>query len=251
MSDQGPRFSASRLLPEDPHTTPALPQVTQQAAYMASMMAAEVLMMLLTFAGSGIAYLPFLWVVGPLAGWLIGGPRGDSVGRLLVHLAGFAAPLLMTATILLEVVLFFTPVLGRGGTAAPPDLIVAVLMTVVAGVLGHPLIIMLVYASNPAHVPTPKAPHKDVVAGIGGYWFVLGLGGVVAASMLFTAHAPAYTAGAGVHLVSESHPVSVVSSRRLVGAACRSIAASTFVYRSCVPTGNNGIDHSGSQRRPV
>jgi hypothetical protein len=65
---------------------------------MASMMAAEVLMMLLTFWGSGIAYLPFLWVVGPLTGWLVGGKHGDSVGRTLVHLAGFAIPLLMTVS---------------------------------------------------------------------------------------------------------------------------------------------------------
>lgn len=59
-------------------------------------------------------------------------------------MAGFAVPLIMTASPLLEVVFFFTPVLGRGGTAVPPDLIVAVLMTTVASVLGHPLILMLV-----------------------------------------------------------------------------------------------------------
>jgi hypothetical protein len=215
------------------------------------MMVAEVLMMLLTFVGSGIAYLPFLWVVGPLTGWLVGGPRGDSVGRLLVHLAGFAAPLLMTATPLLEVVLFFAPVLGRGGTVAPPDLIVAVLMTVVAGVLGHPLIVMLVYPSNNAHVPTPKAPHKDVVGGVGGNWFVLGLAGVVAASMLFTAHAPAYTAGAGARIVSATACVCRVASQARRGCMplhCASPALSTGVANR---RGRNGINHSGSQPRPV
>ena len=112
--------------------------------------------------------------------------------------------------------MFFAPVLGRGGTAAPPDLIVAALMTVVAGVLGHPLIVMLVYPSNPTHVPTPKAPHKDVGGVVGGSWFVLGLGVVVAASMLFTAHAPAYTAGAGVRLVSSPFHVSLASRRKAV-----------------------------------
>jgi hypothetical protein len=69
-------------------------KVTQRASYLAAMAAAEVLMMLLTFVGSGTAYLPFLWVVGPLMGWLggnwlSGGAHGDSLGASSTQVTGW------------------------------------------------------------------------------------------------------------------------------------------------------------------
>lgn len=56
---------------------------------------------------------------------------------------------------MLEVVLFFAPILGRGGTAIPPDLVLAAVMCVVTPIFAHPLVVVLVYPCN-THLIVPE-----------------------------------------------------------------------------------------------
>ncbi|CAE8739856.1 unnamed protein product [Polarella glacialis] len=107
----------------------------------AALLVPSFFLLLATGLGSPIAYLPLLWVLGPLLlAWPLAELVGEQRSSLLpwAWLAGLLLPWIATLQLLMVVLDVFVPLTGRSGDAVPGAVIIGALFGLVIGLISAP-----------------------------------------------------------------------------------------------------------------